>query len=74
MLRAPLLRPANGERIAGEGACSIRDARFNARFVCKVTSAYGIGKLHTELTPPESFRGWLPIIAFLGRCRRFRLN
>jgi hypothetical protein len=34
----------------GEGACPIRDAKSNARSVCKVTGAYGIGKLHTELT------------------------
>ena len=34
----------------GEGACSIREAKSNARSVCKVTSASGIGKLHTELT------------------------
>ena len=34
----------------GEGVCSIRDAKPNARSVCKVTSAYGNGKLHTELT------------------------
>jgi hypothetical protein len=41
----------------GEGACPIRDARFNARSVCKVTSAYGNGKLHTELT--RAFTAWL---------------
>ena len=28
----------------------MRDARFKARSVCKVTSASGIGKLHIELT------------------------
>ena len=26
------------------------EAKSNARSVCKITSAYGIGKLHTELT------------------------
>ena len=41
----------------GEGVCSIRDAKPNARSVCKVTSAYGIGRLHTELT--RALSAWL---------------
>ena len=41
------------------GACSIRDARFNARSVCKVTGAYGIGKLNSELTLALS--AWLSV-------------
>ena len=33
------------------------EAKSNARSVCKVTSAYGIGKLHTELT--RALSAWL---------------
>jgi hypothetical protein len=35
------------------------EAKSNARSVCKVTSAYGIGKLHTELT--RAFSAWLSV-------------
>ena len=52
-------RPACGERIEVRGTCLIRDARFNAHSVCKVTSAYGIGKLHTELT--RAFTAWFSV-------------
>ena len=59
-------------KAGGEGACSIRDARFNARSVCKVTSAFGIEKPPAELSPPKAFGvGYLGVIGFLGRCPRF---
>jgi len=60
-------RPACGERIEVREACSIRDAKSNACSVCKVTSAYGIGKLHTELT--RALSAWLSVGNRISRAR-----
>jgi hypothetical protein len=66
-------RPACGERIEVRGRAQSETPRFNARSVCKVTNAYGIGKL-TLSSPALSALGYLWVIGFLGRCPRLALN
>jgi|RhiMetdeSRZDD1v2_1073273.scaffolds.fasta_scaffold411904_4 hypothetical protein len=48
----------------------MRDSRFKARSVCKVTSASGIGKLPIELTRALV----ISAIGFLGLCPRLAMN